>query len=297
MKNWYLILLLANVVAAVTAMQRPSENEKYRFETPFTIAIIKGDVPTVERMLIEDPSLANKPNNEQVPPLFVTTECECRDYQQHLKEIPKAERKECACLRITRKLLEAGADKDYFLASPEVECGTPLMAALQQSRYKIFKTILAFKPNLEIQKKDGSTILLIVAKEESNKLLKKVVNAGANLHHKDKEGNDALYQCVSTEEYVDTVDNIELLVNAGVNVNQLYAGGNNVLMHALMRQYSNYTVQKLVGLGVNVLHKNHAGQTALEIARASTHFMKDYIVPLLEKAEENAKAAQIKEKP
>lgn len=290
MKNLYRIYLILCVGTLSTAMDNPD----LTYETPFTFAVIKGDLPTVETLLQQDRTLANQPNKEGVPPLFLASECECNKEKEKKLALPidpETKKKECVCVVITHKLLEAGADKNYYLKGPidDPEAfGTPLMVALKENRGKIFKKILAYKPDLSIAKPDGTTVFLMAAKAGYTAAFKRLVAAGADVTQKDKQGRNALYYFVATEEYGDTVENIERLVIAGENINQEYAEGNNPLMLALKHGMDNYVVENLIKFGINIKHRNAEGKTALQIARSTENDMKEYIIPLLEEAEKQA---------
>lgn len=290
MKNWYQIYFVLYVGTLASAMDNPAD--KYKYETPFTRAIIQADLVTVEQMLQQNPALANEPNKEGVPPLFLgAANCECNRFPADEPIDPETQKKVCACVLITQRLLEAGADKNYYLACPEdrkSDYGTPLMVAFNENRLNTFGKILDFKPDLSIRKPNGTTILLMVAEEGNPTALKKLLLAGADVKHKDENGNNALYYCGATEETGDTAKNIKRVVKAGADINQVYKGGNNILMLALLRQpgASNYLVDKLLQLGINPHHRNDEKQTALLMVKANEkQFMREYIIPLLEKAE------------
>lgn len=291
MKNLYRIYLIVCVGALATAMDNP---DKYKYETPFTRAIITGDLPTVESLLQQDCTLANQPNLEGVPPLFLTTECECNKELKKKLALPidaETKKKECLCVVIADKLLLAGADKNYYLKGPidDPEAyGTPLMVALKEKRGKIFKKILAYNPDLTIAKPDGTTVFLMAAKAGYTAVFKRLVAAGVDVKQKDKQGKNALYYLVATEEYRDTVDNIERLIKGGQDINQEYAAGNNALMLALKHGMDKYLVENLLKFGINIKHRNVEGKSALDIARNTENIMKQYIIPILEEAEKEA---------
>lgn len=157
---------------------------------------------------------------------------------------------------------------------------TPLCLATFRNDVQAVKLLLAFGANPNIVDKWGSTPLFFARNTDICKML---LDAGVNIHtHNAVLGRSALHQpyTLISRWYVesDTVDIIDLLVNAGIDVDVRDGLGRTPLVAAV---YSGYTshARRLLELGAN---PNVCSQTSHHSAmHNAVLFNRHELIPLL----------------
>lgn len=267
----------------------PAIQDEKEKNTPLIIATLKESLPSVKALLKKmTPTMVNMANGEGVPALH-----HAAYYGYH---------------HIVTELIGAGADIDYQIDMsklPKDGFNTPsyptaLMIAIENWKDKTAQVLLNAGANPNIEGPDGMTALLIAPDEGMDpKVMQLLLARGANVKKKNAWGETALYGLVTGQEIGSTCDNIEALVQAGADVNELFENGNNVLQLVFIKAaankdnptYSDYwpsndMVQILIKVGINVHHRNFEGKTALDLVRPyEKEFLNQYIIPMLEKAE------------
>jgi hypothetical protein len=263
--------------------------------TPLMIAAMRDHLPVVKALLrVMTPEMLNWTNAEGVPALH-----QAAYYGNH---------------KIVSELIGAGADKDYQIDMsklPKDGFNTPpyptaLMIAIKNWKDKTAQVLLNEGANPNIEGPNGMTALLIAPEEGMEpKVMRLLLEKGANVKKKNAWGQTALYGLVTGQECGSTCENIEALVQSGGQVNELFEGANNVLQLAFIKAAesdaqakkernncaplywpSNYLVKTLIQCGINVRHRNSDGKTALDLVRPyENEFLNKYIIPLLEEAE------------
>lgn len=103
----------------------------------------------------------------------------------------------------------------------------------------------------------------LILRTECEHLIKYLVDNGANVNFKNKEGDSILLMAVSNQMY----DSIDLLIHFGANIRIKNAEGETVLMIECKSNKCKYeNIKKLIDAGSNVNDKNNEGSTALHIA-------------------------------
>lgn len=267
----------------------PAIQDEKEKNTPLIIATLKESLPSVKALLTKmTPQMVNMPNGEGVPALHHAA------YYGYY--------------HIVKELIGAGADIDYQIDMsklPKDGFNTPpyptaLMIAIENWKDKTAEVLLNAGADPNIEGPDGMTALLIVPDEGMDpKVMRLLLEKGANVKKKNAWGETALYGLVTGQEIGSTCENIEALVQAGADVNELFENGNNVLQLVFIKAAenrnnptycvywpSNDMVQILIKAGINVHHRNDKGMTALDLVRPyEKEFLNKYIIPMLEKVE------------
>lgn len=273
----------------------PAIQDEKEKNTPLILATLKRHHAAVDALLPSmTPPMVNITNAEGVPALLHATANGDKD--------------------TVHKLIGAGADVNYTLdlsAVPNIPANqsiypTALMIALFNAYAHCAQRLLLAGANPNIEDRNGVTALSVAAQIGTTpEVMHLLLKEGADVSKKDKQGKTALYYLVTSGECKYTSDNIEAMVKAGGNINELFEAKNNVLQLAFVRAIrayerakkenaryadplwpSNYLVGTLIKFGINVRHRNDEGKTALDLVRPyHDEFTNKYSIELLEKAE------------
>lgn len=273
----------------------PATQDEKEKNTPLILATLKRHHAAVDALLPSmTPPMVNITNAEGVPALLHATANGDKD--------------------TVHKLIGAGADVNYTLdlsAVPNIPANqsiypTALMIALFNAYAHCAQRLLLAGANPNIEDRNRVTALSVAAQIGTTpEVMQLLLKQGADVSKKDKQGKTALYYLVTSGECEYTSDNIEAMVKAGGNINELFEAKNNVLQLAFARAISayerakkendtyadplwpsNYLVGTLIKFGINVRHRNDEGKTALDLVRPyRDEFTNKYSIELLEKAE------------
>ena len=157
---------------------------------------------------------------------------------------------------------------------------TPLCLATFCNDVQAVKTLLAFGASPNIVDKWGRTPLFFARNTDICKML---LDAGVNIHtHNTTLGRSALHEryAFSSRWYAesDTIDTIDLLVNAGIDVDLRDGDGQTPLLSAISSGYTSHA-RRLLELGAN---PNVCSQTPSHSAiHNAVLFNRHEIIPLL----------------
>jgi len=134
---------------------------------------------------------------------------------------------------------------------------SPLILAVDIENKKIVKRLLELKYKLIDNQSiynNNNTALMIAIKRKNLKLFKMLLKSGANIHIKNKDGNDALLYIIKLTNRLDMFD---ILLQYKPNLNTRNKEGNNVLLEAVKIGYL-YPIKKLLlnNINVDVHNKN-----------------------------------------
>ncbi|MBP0001503.1 MAG: ankyrin repeat domain-containing protein [Cyanobacteria bacterium SID2] len=154
-----------------------------------------------------------------------------------------------------------------FILPPVVECA-------RSDNITCFKIHDIFINNYEIRNLNGNTALIKAAEFENLKAVDFLIESGALLDAKNKQGISALmvssaegYGHSSTQNYCKVVTR---LIQAGANVNLTNARGENALFFAT--KFGNIgIVDILLKTKIDINHTNTFGRTAIEYAARYNH--------------------------
>lgn len=205
------------------------------------------------------------------------------------------------CRAIARILIEAGADvnaRDDFKTTalhdaaesgdPEymkilIEAGadleatdengwTPLMTAAGKIHAGCVRLLLDAGADVhKMDWKDGQSSLLYSLKDR--KILNMLIEAGLDINSKDSSGNTVLMQTLELRPYTTSgVESALMLIEAGVDVNAANNHGVTALMKLVCSGLMNKEViPVIIAAGADVNAKNNEGMTALHYAAVSNH--------------------------
>ena len=124
---------------------------------------------------------------------------------------------------------------------------------------------LGSRNDLEMPDDLGFTVLHGVALLRDSRILKMWVDAGANVNATDKLGNTPIFFAVLDHR----IDNIRILVDAGIDINHKNNDGENILLYSLNRpdMVRTETAIHIVNLGVDVNALTSDGKSALYLLR------------------------------
>jgi len=123
------------------------------------------------------------------------------------------------------QLLKAGADPNIetsiFVDSPEL-VKILVLACLNQDE-EIVQLLLKYgaDPNAMCIEENNIMILMDMLRYMNLNIMKMLINAGANIHAIDKEGNSVLYHAISggLARYNKNIEIIHILINKGADIN------------------------------------------------------------------------------
>jgi ankyrin repeat protein len=144
----------------------------------------KGTVEEMKKLIEDNRSLVNTPNNAGFSPLIIAT------YSSNLY--------------VAKYLLNIVEDINY--QSPE---GTVLMAAIMRNNIEMVHLLLEKKANIEITNDNGVTPLMLALQFKYIEIIKLLLKNNANKTAIDKEGKTTFEYAVATKE--DTI--IQLFKN------------------------------------------------------------------------------------
>ena len=138
----------------------------------------------------------------------------------------------------------------------------PLMKAITHGDEIVVKTLIQNGADVNVVVDDGNynySALLLAADGDSPKIVKTLIDAGANINAKNGGGWTALMIAITKPEIV------KVLVVAGANVNAKDKEGCTALMWAVMRENAE-VAKALIRAGADVNAKDNDGETVLERA-------------------------------
>ncbi|KAL3474282.1 ankyrin repeat-containing domain protein [Aspergillus californicus] len=167
---------------------------------------------------------------------------------------------------MVNSLLKHGANVDQVNRAGQ----SPLSLAASRSRgcksVRIVKALLDHNANIHTVDRQQRTALSWAAIEGNTDIIQLLLEAGANVNHADQDGNTPLLLCIATQEAV------EKLLQSGADVNAVDRTGCSALMNAA-RSHRETIVQLLLNHGAKVDQAAQHGRTAVVYAafRAEDH--------------------------
>jgi ankyrin repeat protein len=164
---------------------------------------------------------------------------------------------------VAKLLLENGAEIDR-----ECDSGTVLFLASSYNRPDVVKVLLNHKPNppnLEIQRPDdagdtaGMTALSIACQKRNLKVMRLLLEAGADPNHLMKDGSSPLKLCLQSPDGADKA--VKILLEYAPDLDRRDEEGNTIL-HDCYR-WNRSVARRLVNAGADVRALNKAGQSPL----------------------------------
>lgn len=174
------------------------------------------------------------------------------------------------CHTIAGIFINAGADvnaRDDFGK-------TPLHDAAESGDPEYMKMLIEAGADLEATDENGWTPLMTAAGKIHAGCVRLLLDAGADVHKMDwKDGQSSLLYSLKDREILD------MLIEAGLDINSKDSSGNTVLMQTLeLRPYTTSGVESalmlievIIAAGADVNAKNNEGMTALHYAAVSNH--------------------------
>jgi len=151
-----------------------------------------------------------------------------------------------------------------------------ILGALLRKDIETAKKIIEKGADVNQKDKDGNTALIYASKNEYIDIVNALLEKGADVNQKDKDGNTALIYA-SSYGYIDIVN---ALLEKGVDVNQKNKDGSTALIYASISAYIDI-VNALLEKGADIDHLDDNNSTAL--IYASKYGYKNIVNALLEK--------------
>lgn len=149
---------------------------------------------------------------------------------------------------------------------------TPLMAAANTTHTECVRLLLNAGADVhKMDWKDGQSSLLYSLKDR--KILNMLIEAGLDINSKDSSGNTVLMQTLELRPYTTSgVESALMLIEAGVDVNAANNHGVTALMKLVCSGLMNKEViPVIIAAGADVNAKNNEGMTALHYAAVSNY--------------------------
>ena len=179
---------------------------------------------------------------------------------------------------LVRELLNDGVD---LFAGYEKENALDV-AAMMGSEEKLFEAMLEQGTDLNVQNKDGYTVLIWAVEYGKTETVALLLEHGTNIEAKDKRGQTLLMQAGRMGK----TKTVALLLERGANIEAKDPFGGTALIHAA-EQGKTETVKLLLERGANIEVQDKYGKTALVRA---TFWEKTEVVKLLLKHGANIEA-------
>jgi hypothetical protein len=132
----------------------------------------------------------------------------------------------------------------------------------------------------------GHTILTYLCRyspcEKYTEHIKTLIENYVDVNYKDSTGRTALWYTLDKQIYDPPTTIINILLEAGADINATNQKGETILINAMFFDVSYARVKLLLDMGANVHLKDNKGQTALDVARAKNR--PEFIIRLLENA-------------
>ncbi|TET37962.1 MAG: ankyrin repeat domain-containing protein [Planctomycetota bacterium] len=156
---------------------------------------------------------------------------------------------------IVKLLLEAGAD----IEKSDYDDGTPICVAIENGHAEI--ALMLFGKGAEVfrgKASYGRSPLDQVARHKRYGILRKLIEAGLDIHKTDSDGSSVLHYASGDDEL------LEEIVNMGVDISTPTNTGRTILHGTVKGDYHNIErVKYLISLGANVNAKDKKGRTPL----------------------------------
>ena len=140
---------------------------------------------------------------------------------------------------------------------------SPLIVAAENANLYAVKRLIEAGADINVTNSSGETPLIRTMLFDSHdswlQVARRLLESGADVNAKDVNGSDALHNAVAYRE----PEFVRLLLEAGADPKAVDLRGNT----ALHRAGSVTNVSILLNAGVDPLRTNHAGQSALDVAR------------------------------
>ncbi|CAH0395489.1 unnamed protein product [Bemisia tabaci] len=108
-----------------------------------------------------------------------------------------------------------------------------VISSKSRNRVKIFKTLLMLNVDLELQDCDGKTALHHAVYGINTEMVRLLVESGAKVESKDKNGKTPLFSAVNSGYVNETPEIIETLLAAGANIDTADANGKSLIVSTL----------------------------------------------------------------
>ena len=163
-----------------------------------------------------------------------------------------------------RMLLTTGAEINATDKAGQSALMRAAMVYDQKELPYVLKTLIAEKATVDAPNESGQTPLMLAARTGDIKAVQALIDAGASVKAKDKEGKTALTHAADEWRSI-TTSVVGALIAAGANVNEADAQRQTPLMLAALRDGID-NVKLLLKAGAAVSAKDEIGQTPLMFA-------------------------------
>lgn len=147
------------------------------------------------------------------------------------------------------------------------EAYTPLMVAANRSSLRVVDYLIRQGADINAQSDGGETALMLAARANTPQAavdtMTLLLAAGADPNLVSGGGNSALMEAA----YTGNTDAIDLLVQAGANVNHTNQYGETALLVGALKMGSVDAIKALLAAGSDPNHEDKDGATAADVAR------------------------------
>ena len=149
---------------------------------------------------------------------------------------------------------------------------TPLLYTIQENNLKMFNILIGKGVNINLENKNGISPLMYAINQRNYDMFNKLIEAGANINSKDKNNGNTLLHIAVTKKDLKLV---KFLIEKGANIDLQNKYGNTPLHLAVPYGYKDI-VNFLIFQGANTNIKNEKNQTVYDIVNKTT-FNNKYI--------------------
>lgn len=167
-------------------------------------------------------------------------------------------------------------------------------ALMKASKYGDADKALTKGADVHVANSTGETALILASQAGNNDIVKQLLAAGSNIHHRSDAGTAIIM--AAQEGHTDVV---KTLIQAGANINDVNTDSNDTPLHLVLklireRAHLKTLVQLLVDAGANIHAENDEGETPLSLASALKDPVKTEILSIINKKKKGGRKSRRK---
>ena len=173
----------------------------------------------------------------------------------------------------------------------DIEGETALMKA---SKYGDTAIVSSKGADVHLVNSTGETALILASQAGNNDIVKELLAAGSNIHHRSDAGTAIVMAAQEGHAEV-----LKTLIKAGASINDVNTDSNDTPLHLVLklireRDHLKTLVQLLVDAGANIHAKNDEEETPLSLASGLRDPVKTEILNILNKKKKGGRKSRRK---
>ncbi|MBN1981654.1 MAG: ankyrin repeat domain-containing protein [Chitinivibrionales bacterium] len=155
------------------------------------------------------------------------------------------------------------ADVNVYVNAVDENGNSPLLHSLAEGNNEIAKMLIQHGADINVKTKDGATALSWAIEKSDMDVIEMIVNKDADVNAKDQKGMCPLFRALSRVKEQNKNSIIKLLISKGVNLNAKVTSNEKTALHYASSNGLFETVKLLVQHGANVNARDDHKETPL----------------------------------